>query len=188
MKIPINLASQPYRRDRAIIAASVAVSVLLVFTLGILILLIVQDRAQLADVRADVNHLNQQTRIVNAQQAQLDTVLRQPENAEVIERSVFLNSLLVRKGISWTRVFADLEKTLPYSVKLMQVRPTVDSQNHVRLDMTVGANEPGPLIEMFKAFKESPLFGDAEMQSNLPPTQSEPLYRLKVMVPYAQKL
>src|SRR6266481_7829122 len=112
MKIPINLASQPFRRDRAIIAASVAVSVLLVLTLGVLILLILQDRAQLADVRADVNHLNQQTRAVNAQQAQLDTVLRQPENAEVIERSVFLNSLLVRKGISWTRVFADLEKTM----------------------------------------------------------------------------
>ena len=50
---------------------------------------------------------------MTAEQAQLDAVLRKPENAEVLERSVFLNALLVRKGISWTRIFADLEKVLP---------------------------------------------------------------------------
>ena len=36
MKIPINLASQPFRRDRALLAASIAVSVLLTITLGVL--------------------------------------------------------------------------------------------------------------------------------------------------------
>ncbi len=51
MKIPINLASQPFRRDRAMLAASIAVSLMLVGTLGVLISLIMADRAQLADVR-----------------------------------------------------------------------------------------------------------------------------------------
>ena len=51
MKIPINLASQPFRRDRAILAASIAVTVLLCVTLGVLISLALADRAQLADVR-----------------------------------------------------------------------------------------------------------------------------------------
>ena len=34
MKIPINLASQPFRRDRAMLVASIAVSLLLAGTLG----------------------------------------------------------------------------------------------------------------------------------------------------------
>ena len=47
------------------------------------------------------------------EQARQDAILRQPENAEVLERSLFLNALLYRKGISWTRIFADLEKSFP---------------------------------------------------------------------------
>ena len=69
MKIPINLASQPFRRDRALLVASVAVSLLLVGTLGALISLILLDRTQLADVRHDVDQLNRQIRKVAAEQA-----------------------------------------------------------------------------------------------------------------------
>jgi len=60
----------------------------------------------------------------------------------VLERSVFLNAVLYRKGISWTRIFADLEKTVPYNVKVLAIRPSVNSQNEVMLDMTVGADSP----------------------------------------------
>jgi len=62
MKIPINLASQPFRRDRAVLAAFVAATLILLGTLGTLITLIVADRALLADVRTDVNSLNRQIR------------------------------------------------------------------------------------------------------------------------------
>ena len=96
MKIPINLASQPFRRDRAMLAASIAVSLMLVGTLGALIALIVADRTLLADVRNDVNGLNRQIRAATIEQGRLDAVLRKPENAEVLERSVFLNALLYR--------------------------------------------------------------------------------------------
>ena len=37
MRIPINLASQPFRRDRAMLVASIAVSVVLCVTLAVLI-------------------------------------------------------------------------------------------------------------------------------------------------------
>ena len=188
MKIPINLASQPFRRDRAMLAGSIAVSLMLVGTLGVLISLIVQDRALLADVRSDVNGLNQQIRATTAEQGRLDAVLRKPENAEVLERSVFLNALLYRKGISWTRIFADLEKTVPYNVKVLAIRPSVNSQNQVLLDMTVGADSPEPVIQLYRALEESPLFGAVVEHSSLPPTQSDPLYRYRMTVIYAQKL
>jgi type IV pilus assembly protein PilN len=176
------------RRDRALIAASIVVSLLLVGVLGGLVSLIMMDRSQLADVRQDIDRLNRQIRKVNAEQAQQDAILRKPENAEVLERSVFLNALLVRKGISWTKIFGDLEKTLPYNVRVIQIHPAVDANDQVKLDMTVGSEQPGPLIEMFKALNTSPLFGDADIKLNQQPTQSEPLYRCRLIVPYAQKL
>lgn len=188
MKIPINLASQPFRRDRAMIVASVAVSALLLVTLGVLSDLALQDRQQLADVRREVGLLHRQIGTVTAAQSKLDAVIRKPENDTVLERSVFLNTLLLRKGVSWNQIFTDLEKTIPYDVKLLRVHPTIDSQDRIMLDMVVAAEGPGPVIEMLKAFKQSAKFGAVEPKSSIPPTQSEPLYRLQLDVTYAQKL
>jgi hypothetical protein len=68
MKIPINLASQPFRRNRAMMVASSAVMALLVVTMGILIQLAMQDHQQMADVRHEVGLLKRQIQTVTAQQ------------------------------------------------------------------------------------------------------------------------
>lgn len=188
MKIPINLASQPFRRDRALLVASIAVSLVLVATLGGLISLILLDRSQLADVRHDLDQLNKEIRKVTSQQAGLDTVLRRPENTEVIERSVLLNELLYRKGISWTKILADLETTMPFNVRLTSIRPYVNKENQVTLDMQVGAETQGAVIEFLKALESSSLFESPSVPSSQAPSQSEPLFRSRVVVNYAQRL
>jgi type IV pilus assembly protein PilN len=188
MKIPINLASSPFRRDRAMVVASLVVCALLVVTLGLLGSLALQDKRQIADVQREVKNLHQQVNDLNAQQAKLDAVVRKPENASVLERSVFINTLLRRKGISWNQIFTDLEKTIPYNVKVVRVHPTIDTQGRVMLDMVVAAASPVEVIEMYKSLDKSPLFGTTERRSGQPPTQAEPLYRETFLVPYAQKL
>jgi type IV pilus assembly protein PilN len=188
MKIPINLASQPFRRDRPMLAGSAAASLLLAVILGILISFILVDRAQLAGVRQDVTQLDKQVRQVAAQQASIDAVLRQPENAEVLERTVFLNELLYRKGISWTKIFADMGRALPSTVKIMTIRPFVNKDNKITVDMTVGAETPVAVIDFLKALESSPLFESVSAPNYLPPSQAEPLYRARMSVNYAQKL
>ena len=187
MKIPINLASQPFRRDRAMIAASFVVCVLLGATFGILMALAMADRRQLADVRADVARLNSEIRKITAEQAQFDGVLRKPENALVLQRSVFLNSMLLRKGVSWTRIFADLEKVLPYNVRVIQIHPIMDARNELSLDMQVGSESPVPVIEMMKNMAQQP-FSNPDVKLQQSPTQAEPLWRYRLSVSYAQKL
>ena len=188
MKIPINLASQPFRRDRAMIAASVIVSILLLGTLGVLINLARQDNQQLADVRHEVALLRKEVKTANDQQNQLNAVIRKPENQTVLERSVFINTLLLRKGISWNQIFTDLEKTIPYNVKLTRIRPSVDDQGRVKLDMILASDTNGPMVGALKAFQDNPLFGAVEWKTITPPSQTEPLYRLAIDVTYAQKL
>jgi type IV pilus assembly protein PilN len=187
MKIPINLASQPFRRDRAMLAASIAVTVLLCVTLAVLVSLAMADRAQLADVRGDIDRLNRSIRSVSADQARQDSVLNQPQNAEVLYHSVFLNDLLRRKGISWTRIFADLEKAVPYNVRVVQIHPTVDAQNRIVLDMQVAAESPEPVIELLRTMSQPP-FASPELKLMQAPNQSEPLFRYRVSVDYGQKL
>jgi Tfp pilus assembly protein PilN len=192
MRIPVNLASQPFRRDRAMLVGSAAVGVLLLVLLVFLISLNAMESGQVAETRKEIARLDKRIARISAEQARQDAILRKPENAEVLERSLFLNTLLYRKGISWTRIFADLEKVVPYNARIMTIRPTVVSQgagqNRVSLDMTIGSESPGPVIEILKNLESSPLFGEVYSHSLLPPTQSDKLYRCRVSVNYAQNL
>jgi hypothetical protein len=133
--------------------------------------------------------LETQTRAVDAAQNKFNITLRKPENAEVLERSLFLNTLIERKSISWTQIFADLEKVMPENVRLVSVRlPQINSRNQVLLDMFVGAADAGPVLQLLKKLDSAPQFGPATVQNSMPPSQTEPLYRYHVSVNYAQKL
>jgi Tfp pilus assembly protein PilN len=189
MRIPINLASDPFRRDRPMLVASGACAVLLTGLLCVLLFLIVSGRGRVRETRASVDQLNAQLRSISAEQAKLDQFLRQPANAEVLERSVLLNALIDRKSISWTRIFADLEAVLPYNVKLIQVRlPQINSRNVVTLDMTVGATDPLPLINLLKSVSKAAQFGPSDLHTCAAPSQNQPLHQCHVSVDYGQKL
>jgi type IV pilus assembly protein PilN len=149
----------------------------------------VSGRQQAADIRIALNRENAQLRALAMQQAELNATLRKPQNAEVLERSLFLNTLIDRKAISWTKIFADLEKVMPYNVRLVSVRlPAVDSNNQVLLDMVVGAKDVEPILQLFKSLEASPQFGNTSVQTSTPPSQTDPFYRYHVTVSYAQRL
>ena len=170
------------------VVASLAVSLLLAGTLAILLSLAKADNLQLADVRHEVSRLNDQIRRATAEQTQLDAVLRQPQNAEVLEQSVFLNALLLRKGISWTRIFADLEKVVPYNVRIIQIRPSVNAQAQISLDMMVGADTNVAVIDLFKALRASSRFSYSDVKILQPPTEADKFFKCRVSVDYAQSL
>lgn len=185
----INLASEPFRRDRPLLAASVALGVILLGLAGLLGWMVVQERGRLAETRGVVDRMQRDVALLDTEQAKLDGQLREPRNAAVLERSLMLNTLLTRKGISWNRIFSDLDQVMPYNVKLIQVRlPQVNQHNEVLLDMIVGAQSPEPVLDLLKKLEMSPRFGPTSVHTSLPPTENEPLYRYRVSVTYAQKL
>ena len=188
IQVPINLASEPFRRDRPILIASAAMGLALIALLAFQISAIVRERHSAADIRVTIDRLNARLRTIGTAQAKLNATMRQPENAEVLERSLFLNTLIERKAISWSKIFADLEKVLPYNVRLVSVRlPEVDSQNVVLLDMLVGAKEIQPVLELLRKLEASPQFGPPEVPNSMPPSQTDPFFRYHVSVRYAQK-
>jgi type IV pilus assembly protein PilN len=188
MRIPINLASQPFRRDRALLVASGGLGVLLIVLLVFLLSLNRLESAQAAETGREIARLDSRIRSLSAQQAREDAILRKPENAEVLERSLFLNALLYRKGISWTKIFADLETVVPYNVRIMAIRPSVAGPNQVLLDMTVGSETPAAVIDLLKNLERSPRFGQVYSHSFVPPTQTDKVYRCRISVNYVQKL
>ena len=189
MLMPINLASQPFRKDRPLLAAGFATAGILATLLMFLIVLIVNQRNQLKGERREIAGLDASLQQIDKDQARIDGVLRRPDNEAVFERNVLLNMLIDRKSISWTRIFADLERVLPGNVRLISVRlPQITNQNQVLLDMVVGAQEQTPILDLLRRFESSPVFGATTVHSFQPPSQNEPLYRYRVSVNYTQQL
>ena len=188
VRYPINLSSEPFRRDRAVtIFASLAAGLLAV-TLGLLVLMIVNERQAKSDLVAAIAQTEKQVAGMASEQATLEASMRKVENADVLERSVFLNTLIARKGISWSRLFADLEQVMPHNVRLVALRPQANAKNEIQLEMTVAAQSIEPVIDLLKRMESSTVFTVPSMATMLPPSQSEPLYRYRVSVNYAQTL
>jgi len=189
LRVPVNLASEPFRRDRPLLVGSAALAAALALLLIYQVTAIVSERHRAADIRVAIAQLNARLQTIGSQQAKLNATLRRPENAEVLERSLFLNTLIEHKSISWTKIFADLEKVMPYNVRLVSVRlPEVDANNQVLLDMVVGAKEVPPILDLLRRLEGSPQFGNTSLQSSAPPSQTDPFYRYHFTVTYAQKL
>lgn len=183
--LPVNLASEPFRRDRPVLVAGYAAGALLTGAFLYLAAMAWIQRSEAADTREALVAAQRQLSVITTEQARYDTELRQPANAQSIENSLFYNELLLRKGISWTGIFNDLEKVLPHNVRLVSVRPQVNGANRILLDMVVGAQTAEPVVDMVMRLEGSPRFGATTVSSWLPPSQSEPLFRYRVTANYA---
>src|SRR5580704_4252303 len=172
MKIPINIASQPFRRDRPMVAAYIAISALLAIMLAALVIFIQQNGQQLVGMHQDIARLNRQIHTVSIERTRLDGIMRQPQNSSVLEWSVLINTMIYQKAISWSLLFADLEKTLPYDVKVVALHPQVDTLNHVKLDITIGADKIPSIVMAIQALERSPSFGIVKPGSTYSPTQA----------------
>lgn len=192
--LDINLASKPFGRERAENALLAAICAVLLCSLILLTGLFLHTRSRAADLRKQIDAENRTLHRLQIQQQKYSTVLRRPENADVFSQSVFLNELIARRGVSWTRVFEDLGTVLPSDMRLLAIRlPQVPQEdaagtNRVELDMIVESEKPQAVISLLKKLQESNLFGAVAVMTQTPPTQNDPFYKYRVTVPYAQKL
>jgi Tfp pilus assembly protein PilN len=186
VRIPINLSSEPFQRNRAMLVASVVTALLLVVALAVQTTLLLSERTKAAETREALAQAQLASLQQRQEQTRLDGILREDRNSVVIDRNIFLNTLISRKAVSWTQLFADLEKVMPGTVRLVSVRPQITPQNQVVLDMTVGSLTSEPVIDMMMRLEGSPLFGATTISSWLPPSQNEPLYRYRLSVSYSQ--
>ena len=192
--IEINLASDPFRRERADNLTFTLLCGVLLCSLGVMLGLILHARSQASDLRRQIAGEETQLAALRRQQSGYQSVLTKPENAGTFAYSVFMNQIIARRAVSWTRVFQDLGTVMPTNVRLLAIRlPQVDSEDEtsagrVELDMVVGTTKPEAVIGLFKNLQKSALFGPASLVSQNPPAQNDPLYKYRVTVPYDQKL
>ena len=77
---------------------------------------------------------------------------------------------------------------MPHNVRLLTIRPQVNANDELFLDLTVAAEAPEPVIGFIVKLEGSEVFGSTAVSGITPPTQTDPFYRYRLSVNYAQKL
>lgn len=188
MRIPINLARQPFRQDRPMLAGASLAALLLIASLGFLVSRSVTERRESRDTQIALNRVNRQLAAIRGEQAKLNAQMRQPGNEVALDRIVLLNELIKLKATSWTKIFADLAKVLPPNVRILSIRPSINARDEVSLDMQVAADTPEPISTFIVNLEGSDTFGSVAVSSITPPSQTDAFHRYRLSVSYAQKL
>ena len=165
MRIDINLASQPYEDARQFwLRWGTALGLASVLTLALVSMTVTEwlaarhDHAAIANFRAEIAQRDQ-TRLM------AEAYLNRPENRSTRDQSQFINELIERKSLSWTRVLEDLEKVMPARVHLVSIQPELDDDNQLVLRMVVGGDSRDKAIELAERMEESKHFSQTYIET-----------------------
>ncbi len=188
MQIELNLASRPSGGYRAFFVLACLATAGLLAAAALLIASYLGSGNLPAELLEKEPQLLAEQGRLGDLGAQATAKIGSVRTGEILDRTAFLNELLIRKGISWTRTFLDLAQVLPPSVRVLTIQPEVAYGDTIRLDMTVSAKQPSDFIEFLRSLEGSELFGSPGLRGSAPPTESDPNFRYQLAVEYDQQL
>lgn len=164
MPTKLNLASKPFSNR----SLPWAVTTLVIFLSLVFLVFIVRAtrnaNAQANSIQNEVNSMRQTEQALR-QQAE---AVRNSLTAEQLQTLEAAHTLVDRKHFSWSRLFADLEMTLPGSVRVKRIAVrgvgTRGEQTLAELELTVVAKTPATVTEMIADMERAAVF-HAELRS-----------------------
>ncbi|MDE1162788.1 MAG: PilN domain-containing protein [Acidobacteriaceae bacterium] len=166
MKIQVNLATRPYVELRPFfLRLRIAMALLALVAVGLGVAVhIFSGKLSVAEQQIDKVHAA--TLKTQAERTRVETRMRQPDNAEVLDRAHFLNNLFLRKSFSWTAVMMDLEQVLPTGVQVTAIEPQVTQEGDVVIRLRVGGDRDRAVLlvrnlERSRRFLQPRLNGEA---------------------------
>lgn len=164
MKLRLNLSTAPQENRRPFLAAAGVIGTLGIIAFAILAQASIRQWRANREIHADISRLEDQIRVSTDQQADLDQYFHTDQAQKILERANFLNSLIGERSFPWTKVFADLEETLPAGVRVVNIYPKlVNGQAEVIL--TIGAANDEQKIRFLEAIEKSKKFSDIHVTS-----------------------
>ena len=162
MYVRLNLATKPLVSHRRFYVGSAAVGALA----GILFVAMawhyLSVRKAEAEYRARADKVQQEMSSLESQKNELDRYFARPENHGIQDRAKFSNAVIVARSFNWTKMFMDLEKTLPTGAHVLRIEPKL-GQGSVEVKFLVGTSSQEAKIEVLKAFEESKSFSHVEL-------------------------
>ena len=172
MRLDINLATQPYEDAREFWARwGLGVGLLGVLTL-VLLGWAVRGWTNAGRDRHNIAQLQEQITERDRERAKAQAFLDMAANRSTRDQSQFLNGLIQRKAFSWTRVFEDLERVMPPNLHVVSLRPELNEQNQMQLDMKVAGDTRAAAVELVHRMEGSKHFQGAQLVEERPGSEA----------------
>jgi len=165
MRIDINLASQPYEDSRRFWTYWGTGLVLLGMLTALLLFLAVTRFVDASRDRRQISTLESQLAAFDKEKSQAESMLNQPGNRVIRDRSRFLNALFQRKAFSWTRVFEDLERVMPAHLHVVSIRPDMSADNNLEIKLVVGGETSEQARDLVRKMEASKRFKETRIES-----------------------
>jgi Tfp pilus assembly protein PilN len=165
MRIGINLASRPYQdegRFYRLWGTALALTILLTAViLGISVRHYQNSRKEWVSAR------QAEARLASLKQeaAQAAQILARPENRGTRDRSQFLNTAILQKSFSWTRLLEDMEKVMPPGLRVTSIAPVTDQHNHFVLRVHVQGETRDGAVQLLRNMEKSQHFRSPQLSS-----------------------
>jgi type IV pilus assembly protein PilN len=137
MRISLNLASRPYADLRPVIKhLRIAMVVLALVAAGFgWGLRTIHVKAN--ETRAREQSLDSQIARINQERQGYQNLMRQPDNALLLQQVASLNQIIDEKAFSWTLAMEDLETVLPAGVQVSTIEPSRSKDGQISLRLRV---------------------------------------------------
>jgi type IV pilus assembly protein PilN len=165
MRLDINLATRPYEDAREFwMRWGLGVGLLGALTI-VLVGWTISGWIHAGRDRHNISQLQRQITERDQERASDQAILDMPVNRSTRDQSQFLNGLIQRKAFSWTRVFEDLERVMPANLHVASLRPELNEQNQMQLDMKVACETRAAAVELVHRMEGSKHFQGAQLKS-----------------------
>jgi type IV pilus assembly protein PilN len=180
MRILLNLATRPFA-DLGPTLKRLRIG------MGILVLAAVVLGLGLHAVHNKANQARQRERTLDAQIARISlerqgyqTMMEQPDKAQLLKQASALNHMFDDKSFSWTLAMENLETVLPGGVQVSTLEPIREKDGHITLHMRVVGPRDRSVelvrnLEHSRRFLQPRIVGETSESSNLPNQRLEPV-------------
>lgn len=182
MKFTVNLARRPaenLRRAWVVWGGLLALlsAVLFVLTSGVIVSAWNNRR-----IHRQQSELELRMQPLRRQEQVLDQQLQNPAIKAGLARSQYLNQLIDRKSVSWTRLFERLETLMPNDLQLISIRPQKQA-GKAGVVMLVGSRTLQPAITFVSHLEAAPDFSTAQvLREGRNPNASQPDTQVRVEI------
>jgi hypothetical protein len=96
-----------------------------------------------------------------------------------------MQEVAARRRVAWSRLLVDLERVLPWDVRLVSVAPTIDDKGVVQVSLTgVAAGRDGWLKLLGRCFADSNFSEPVPASEEAPSASNTVGYRFQLRVRY----
>jgi Tfp pilus assembly protein PilN len=170
MYVRLNVATQPLVSHRRFYVGS-AIFGFLAAVLCVWLALRFHDvRRQETAYRLQADRLEADMTQIMERRAELKRFYDREENRNLQERAKFIDAVIEADSFNWTKMFMDLERTLPAGVHVIRIEPTLD-RGTVSVKFQAGANSEEAKLQLEEAFEQSRSFSHFILYSENMPRQ-----------------